>query len=230
MLRLIQIGNGLPVSYPTDPTSTFLPGQIGQLKVIGNEVVCGVSDGTAPFGLIDDINANAFTAPVTDEVVDIPAIGVNDGYGNYISVIATNQVLRFANIVRSSFVADTEGLTLNDINGVITAEVGSVLNKDMDGDGIPDHIRVIVSYIYRIPNVPGDNTTAGSGRITIWISRGIYETDQFDPTQKYPVNATLFVSPEGKLTTKQSTPQHPGIAMVTGPNSALNETLEFVFF
>ena len=56
MLRLIQIGNSLPVSFPVDPTSVFQPGQIGQLKVIGNEIVCGISDGTAPFGIIDDIN------------------------------------------------------------------------------------------------------------------------------------------------------------------------------
>jgi hypothetical protein len=82
MLRLIQIGNALPVSYPVDPTATFQAGQVAQLKVLGNEVVCGVSDGTAPFGVIDDINTNAFTKPVVDEVVDIPAVGVNDGYGN----------------------------------------------------------------------------------------------------------------------------------------------------
>lgn len=54
MLRLIQVGASLPFSYPVDPTSTFQSGQIAQLKLIGNEIVCGVSDGTAPLGIIDD--------------------------------------------------------------------------------------------------------------------------------------------------------------------------------
>ncbi len=229
MLRLIQVGANLPFSYPVDPTSTFQAGQIAQLKLIGNEIVCGVSDGTAPLGIIDDINTSAFTAPVPEEVVDAPAMGIDDGYGNFVTPIAVKQELRFSNIIRSSFVADLDGLILNDINGLITFPAGTVLNKDLDGDGIPDTIRTVVSYIYRIPNIPGDNTTIGSGRITVWFQRGIFETDQYDNTQKYPVNATLFVSADGKLTTKQTTPQHPGIGIVTGPPTGINETLEFVW-
>ena len=229
MLRLIQIGNALPFSYPVDPTATFQSGQIAQLKLIGNEIVAGLSDGTAPIGIIDDINTSAFTAPVVDEIVDATAMGVDDGYGNYVTPIAIKQELRFANIVRSSFVADLDGLILNDINGVITFPAGTELNEDLDGDGIPDTIRTVVNYIYRIPNVPGDNTTIGSGRITVWFQRGIYETDQFDSTQKYAVNATLFVNAEGKLTTRQLTAQHAGIAIVLGPPSPINSTIEFMW-
>lgn len=229
MLRLIQVGSALPLSYPVDPTSTFQAGQIAQLKVIGNEAVCGVSDGTAPLGIIDDVNTSAFTAPVVDEVVDVPVIGVGDGYGNYVVATNTKQELRYANVVRSSFVADIEGIILNDINGVITVAEGTPLNKDLDGDSIPDTVRVVVSYIYRIPNIPGDNSTASSGRITVWFERGIFETDQYDSRQKYVINATLFVNEEGKLTTKQPTPQHPGVALVTGPPTGINETLEFMW-
>ena len=230
MLRLIQVGNTLPLSFPVDPTSEFQPGQIAQLKVIGNEIVCGVSDGTAPYGIIDDINTSAFTAPVTDEVVVIPAVGIHDGYGNYVSALDVMKNVRFPNIVRSSFTADVEGLILNDVNGIIEVPAGSPLNYDSDGDGIPDSVRVIVSYIYRIANIPGDNTTIGSGRITVWFQRGIFETDQYDPKQRYVVNATLFCDGDGKLTTSQPTPNHPGIAMVTGPPTGLNETLEFLWF
>src|SRR5271157_1297008 len=118
MLRLIQIGNNLPTSFPVDPTATFQAGMIGQLKVLGNEIVCGTSDGTAPIGIIDDINTSAFTAPVIDEVVVIPEVGIWTGDG-YISAAETMKNLRFANIVRSSFVADVEGLILVDVNGVI---------------------------------------------------------------------------------------------------------------
>lgn len=230
MLRLIQVGNTLPVSFPVDPTSTFQPGQVGQLKVIGNEIVCGVSDGTAPYGIIDDINTAAFTAPITDEVVVIPVVGVGDGYGNLVSATEAMKPLRFPNIVRSSFTADVEGLALNDVNGVVIAPAGTPLNYDSDGDSVNDSIRVIVSYIYRIPNIPGDNTTVGSGRITIWFQRGIFETDQFDTKQKYVVNAALFVNENGLFTTAQPTPNHPGVAMVTGPPTGINETLELLWF
>lgn len=229
MLKLIQIGNTLPLSYPVDPTSTFQPGQIAQLKVIGNEIVCGVSDGTAPFGIIDDINTSAFTAPVIDEVVVIPAVGIHDGYGNYVNAISTMKNLRFPNIVRSSFVTDVEGLILNDVNGIIELPAGVALNYDSDGDGIPDSVRTIVSYIYRIANIPGDNTTIGSGHITIWFQRGIFETDQYDNKKRYVVNATLFCNADGLLTTEQPTASHPGIAIVTGPPTGINETLEFLW-
>lgn len=230
MLKLIQVGNTLPVSFPVDPTSEFQPGQIAQLKVIGNEIVCGVSDGTAPYGIIDEINTSAFTAPVNDEVVLIPTVGAHDGYGNYVSVVDSMKNMRFPNIVRSSFTCDVEGLILNEVNGILIAPAGTPLNYDSDGDGVPDSIRVVVSYIYRIANIPGDNTTIGSGRITVWFQRGIFETDQYDPKQAYVVNAVLFSNENGQLTTAQPTASHPGIAMVTGPPSGLNNTLEFLWY
>lgn len=211
-----------------DPTSTFQPGQVGQLKVIGNEIVCGVSDGTAPFGIIDDVNTSAFTAPITDEVVDVPVIAISDGY-RLVVAMNTDKALKFANIVRSSFVADIEGIILNDINGVVTVSAGTPLNFDADKDGVLDTVRIIVSYVFRIANIPGDNTTAGSGRITLWFQRGIFETDQFDTTQRFVVNATLFVNAEGRMTTAQPSANHPGIAMVTGPPTGIVETLEFLW-
>lgn len=229
-LKLIQIGNTLPLSFPVDPTSSFQPGQIAQLKVIGNEICCGISDGTAPYGIIDDINTSAFTAPSTDEVVVIPAVGIGDGYGNYISAVEAMKDMRKPNIVRSSFTVDVEGLVLNENNGLLIAPAGTALNYDSDGDGIADSIRAVVSYVFRIANIPGDNTTIGSGRITIWFQRGIFETDQYDTKQRYVVNATLFCDADGKLTTAQPTSSHPGIAMVTGPPSGINQTLEFLWF
>ena len=228
MLRLIQIGNSLPVSFPVDPTSVFQPGQIGQLKVIGNEIVCGISDGTAPFGIIDDINTSAFTAPVTDRVVIMPAIGMLDAYGQFLSVMEVMAPIH-PNVVRSSFTADIPGLILNDENGLVIAPAGTPLNYDSDGDNVLDSIRTVVNYVYRIANIPGDNTTIGRGRSTLWFMRGIFETDQFDTRQRYVVNATLFVNGEGLLTTEQPTPAHPGIAMVSGPPSGITPSLEFLW-
>lgn len=229
MLKLIQVGNGLPFSYPLDPTATFQPGQIGQLKVVGNDIVIGLSDGTAPLGIIDDVRSAAFTRAVIDETVVIQATGVLDAYGRYVSTADAKQELNNAYIVASSFVADYEDLVLNPVNGVLTAPAGSVLNYDIDGDGKPDSIKTIVSYVHEVASLPGEDTTIGSNSVTVWFSRGIYATDQFDTTQQYPINAALFVNEEGRLTTKQATPTHPAIAMVTGPPSSMVTTLEFIW-
>jgi len=85
-----------------------------------------------------------------------------------------------------------------------------------------------VNYIYRIAGRPGDDTTVGSGRITIHYQRGIYATSQFDTTQAYPLNVTLYVGLDGKLTSSQPTDSHPGVAICTGPPSAAAGTLEFM--
>jgi hypothetical protein len=229
VLRLIQIGNQLPISYPVSPTAVFEPGQIGQLKVMGNEVMVDVSDGTAPLFIMDDVRSTAFTAPIVDEVVDISVVGVNDGYGHYVSAIETEKRLQQSNIVRSSFTSTISGILLYETNGVIAAPAGTPLNYDSDGDSIPDTIRVVVSYVYRIANIPGDDSTIGSGRCTLWYGRGIYETNVFDTLQRYVVNATLFVNAEGKLTSKQTGAGYPGVAICLGPPSGLNQSLEFMW-
>ena len=229
MLRLIQVGNALPISYPVDGTSTFEPGQIGQLKMVGQDIAVGLSDGTAAIGIIDDIRTAAFTQPAIDEVVVISATGVLDAYGNYVSTVDAKEELDNSRIIASSFVADFENLILNPNNGVLTAPAGSVLNFDLDGDGVPDSIKTIVSYVYEVTSMPGDDTTIGSNRVTIWFQRGIFSTDQFDTLQRYPLSATLFVNEEGKLTTKQITQNHPPVGIVTGPPSAMINNLEFMW-
>ena len=227
MLRLEQIGNSLPVSYPVDPTARFLPGMIGQLKLHGNSVVCGVSDGTAPLGIIDDTRDTAFYAPSIDEVIIAPAVGeLVDG--RYISVVDIKSELRNSNVMESSFVSNVR-VILNPRNGVITFPAGTELNFDLDGDGRSDSIRAIVSYSYQVPNVPGDDSTLGQGRITIWFQRMIFSTDQYEVNQRYPLNSPLFVSENGYLTTRQPSPDHPAIAMCLGPPTARNFYLQAMF-
>jgi hypothetical protein len=229
LLRTIQVGNSLPFSYPVDPTSTFQPGQIGQLKLIGNDIVVGLSDGLAPLGIIDDIRTTAFTQTVVDEVIIIPGVNVyTDGY-SFFNGTDSKQELENASIVQSSFISDYEGLILNKRNGIITLPAHSRLNWDANGDGKFDSVKAICNYVYQVPNLPGDDTTLGSNRVTIWFQRGIFSTDQFDSLARYPLGSVLFVNSEGKLTTKQPTVNHPGIGMVTGPPSAINGTLEFIW-
>lgn len=230
MLKIIHSSNTLPLGVPVDPTAEFEAGMFAQYKLIGNDIVAGVSDGTAPFAIIDDVRTTSFTKPQVDEpvVLTLESNQITQNVdGRYVSLNEVSEVLDYPNVVRSSF-SSTVDVELNEVNGVITVPAGTELNYDADGDGNLDGFMVITNYIYRIANKPGDDSTLGSGRITLWYQRAIYATDQFDPLQNYPLNATLYVGLDGKLTTAQATDNHPGIAMVTGPPSASNVTLEFM--
>lgn len=228
MFRIVQSGNALPFSFPVDPNAEFEPGQIAQLTLIGNQVVCGISDGTAPMGIIDDIKKNSFSAASIDEVVivPIPSVIITGSGSDLVTTVDVKAELRNPNIVESSFVSRNVDVALNSRNGVITLLTGEQLNNDQDGDGVPDSIRTVVSYTYQIPNVPGDDSTAASGRITVWFQRMIFATDAFETNQRYPVNAPLFVSEAGLLTTRQISPDYPSIALVTAPPTSIHGSLE----
>jgi len=228
LLKVIHTGNAMPMSLPVDPTAEFEPGMFAQLGLIGNDIVGSVSDGTAPLGIIDDVRTTAFTKAQVDEVVvaTAQAIEVNSN-GYRVNTEDLTGILEFPNIVEDSFTS-TISVVLNTVNGVVTIPAGTVLNHDSDGDGDYDSFRVIVNYIYRVAGTPGDDTTVGSGRITLHYQRGIYATDQFDTTQVYPVNATLYVGLDGKITSKQPTANHPGVAVCTGSPSASIGTIEFM--
>ena len=230
MLKVIHSGNAMPMSLPVDPTAEFQPGAFAQLRVIGNDIVAGVSDGTAPLGIIDDARVAAFTKSQVDEIVQIQvpdtSIAVDDN-GKLVNSSEVSSPLNNPHIIQSSFISDIS-VFLNYVNGIITVPAGTELNYDFDGDGINDGFKIVVNYIYRVSNRPGDDTTLSSGRVTIHYQRGIYATDQFDTTQVYPLNATLYVGLDGNLTTKQPTDNHPGVAIVTGPPSSTQGTLEFL--
>jgi len=218
----------MPMSLPIDPTAEFEPGVFAQLGLIGNDTVASVSDGTAPLGLIDDVRTTAFTRPQVDEIVVINVSSTEvDDNGDTVNSEDVTGVLEFPNIIDSSFTS-TLSVVLNNVNGIVTVPAGTELNYDSDDDGVNDSFRLVTNYIYRVAGRPGDDTTVGTGRITIHYQRGIYATDQFDTTQVYPLNATLYVGLDGKLTSSQPTDDHPGVALCTGPPSATIGTLEFM--
>jgi hypothetical protein len=228
MLKLVQVGNSLPISYPVDPTAEFEPGIIGQLYLRGNNLVAGVSDGKAPFGIIDDYKTRAFTAPSIDEIV-IAASPAVEQNGRLVTPIDIRQELKNPNIIPSSFITAPVDVVLVPRNGVVIFPAGTPLNFDLDGDGIFDSIRTVVSYTYQIPNVSGDDSTAGSGKLTLWFQKGIFQTDMYESNQRYPINGILFVSENGKLTTSQPNEEYPAVAMVTGPPSSAFSSLEFLW-
>lgn len=228
MLKVIHSGNAMPMSLPVDPTAEFEPGMFAQLGLIGNDIVASISDGTAPLGIIDDVRTTAFTKAQVDEIINIDAQSSEiDDNGKRVSTVDVTGVMEFPNIIQNSFTS-TISVLLNPVNGVVTVPAGTELNYDADEDGVNDSFSIVVNYIYRVAGKPGDDTTIGSGRVTLHYQRGVYATDQFDTTQVYPVNCTLYVGLDGKLTSSQPTDNHPGVALCTGPPSAAIGTIEFM--
>lgn len=225
-LRVIQAGLGRPVSYPVDPNAVFEPGMIAQLKVIGNDVVMGVSDGIAPIGIIDDIKTTAISQAVLNEEILAEVPVSFDGY-NFVSTMDIRVELRNAYIVGSSFRANYPGLILNNINGVITIPAGSVANFAINS-ATNNAVRFEANYSHQIAGMPGEDSTIGSGKMTIWFTRGIFQTDQFEMVP-YKVGGTLFVSSTGKLTAEQGRSDFPGIAMCLVPPTGHNSWLEFMW-
>lgn len=230
MLRILQSGNQLPHSWPVDPNAEFMPGMVGQLTTLGSNIVCGVSDGSAPIGIIDDVKTRAFFANATNEtVIAGPIAGVMSQGGYLVTPNDVKAELVNAYVQPNSFISNPVDVELRATNGVITFLAGTQLNFDADGDGIPDSIRTVVNYSYQVPNVMGDDSTIGSGRITIWFGRIICETDQYEPNVTYPINCSLFSSPSGKFTSKQYNADYPGIALCLSPPSPIMGSIQILW-
>jgi len=220
MLRLIQSGNALPYSFIVDPSANFMPGMLAQLTVQGNQIMATVSNGTAPIGIIDDIKTRAFTAVSWNEVIKVPAAGVPGPGGTIITPVDVIANLSHAYVSPSSFIS-TVDVVLNPVNGIITFPAGTPLNYDLLGIGSPNALQTVVNYTYQLPNIPGDDSTIGSGRVTVWFQRMFAQTDQYESNQVYPVGANLYCSENGLFTTRRPSPIHPAIAMCTAPPLAI---------
>lgn len=226
MFRIVHAVDARPFSFPVDPTAEFEPGQAAQLWTMGNQVVCGVSDGSAPIGIIDDVKKNAFSAVSIDEIVIATPPAVDRGDGVLVSSIDYSVPLENSNVIASSFVSRPVSVELIAKNGLVTFLAGTPLNFSSTDSGTPDSIRTVVSYTYHIPNVPGDNSTFASGRVTVWLSRMIFQTDQFETNQRYPLNAPVFINESGLFTTRQISENYPSIGIVTGPPTSIWGNLE----
>ena len=229
MLRLVQTGNTLPMSFLCDPSAEFESGMVAELTVIGNQVMATVSNGTAPIGIIDDVRTKAFSNVSWNETVIVPAIGVPGPNNTIVTPIDIKAELRRPNILPHSF-ASTVNVVLNPVNGVITFLAGTQLNLDMTGCGKPNAIKAIVNYSYMVANIPGDDSTAGSGRMTVWYERMFCQTSIFETNQEYPLRANIYVSEHGMITTRRPSSIHPSVGMVTSPPSSLNNMLEILWF
>jgi hypothetical protein len=214
----------MPISYPVDPSSEFEGGYIAELAVIGNQIMATVSNGTCPIGIIDDVKTKAFTNVSWNETVIVPAVGIPGPNNTIVTPVDIQAVLRRPNIVPNSF-SSTVNVVLNPVNGVITFVAGTPLNLDIQGNGAPNAIKAIVNYTYMVANIPGDDSTYGSGRVTIWYERMFCEVSVFETNQQYPLRANLYVSEVGLLTTRRPSRIHPAVATVSSPPSTTNTML-----
>lgn len=228
-LRIVETGNSLPVSFICDPSSEFQPGQWAELAVIGNQVMATVSNGTAPIGIIDDIKTKAFTNVSWNETIIVPAIGVAGPNNTIVTPVDIKAELRRPNIIKYSFSSDVN-VVLNPINGVITFVAGTALNFDGQGSGIPNGIKAIVNYTYQVANIPGDDSTAGSGRMTVWFQRMFFQTDQYETNQQYPVKANVYVNEYGLSTTRRPSRHHPAVGMISAPPSTISPMIEILLY
>src|ERR1700743_2707633 len=192
MMRMVFSGTNLPFSFILDPDAEFQAGQLAEMTVKNNQVMATVSSGTMPIGIIDDIRTRAFSQTSWNEVIIVPATGVSSG-GQLVTPIDLKAELKHAYVDSRSFIS-TVDVQLIPTNGVIVFPAGTALNYDLLGTGSPNAIRTIVNYTYQVPNIPGDDSTIGSGRVTVWIHRIIFQTDQFETNQVYPVKANLYCS------------------------------------
>ncbi len=223
MLRLVHAFSN-PASFIVDPSSEFEPGMVAELTVIGNQVMATVSCGIAPLGIIDDIKIKAFSQVSWNEVIIVPVDNPDTVGGNLVSPVDIKAELKYPNVITNSFISTVEVL-LNSNNGVITFLKGTPLNFDLTGSGVPSAIRAIVNYTYYVANTPGDDSTIGSGRVTVWYNRGFYQVDKFETNQSYPVRANLYVSESGLFTTRKPSPKHPAVGMVTAPPTSMSSNL-----
>ena len=168
MLRIIQTGNSLPFSFPVEPSAEFQPGQTAQLTVMGNNVVCGVSDGIAPIGIIDDVKTNAFTTSAVDEVVIAgPIVGVTGPNNTLVTPQDVKAELENPNITMSSFVSDPVDVELIPRNGVVVFLAGTELNFDADGDADMADFGALATAWHSTPDDTNWNTRCNPNKDAI---------------------------------------------------------------
>lgn len=229
MLKIVSTGNATPMSFIADPSSEFQAGMWAELAVIGNQVMATVSNGTCPIGIIDDVKTKAFSNVSWNETVIVSAFGIIGPNGVPITPVDIKAELRRPNVRENSF-SSTVNVVLNPVNGVITFLAGTPLNIDLTGSGTLNGIKAIVNYTYQVANIPGDDSTAGSGRMTVWYERMFFQTDQYETNQIYPLRANVYVSEIGLSTTRRPSPIHPAVGTITAPASPINPLLEILLF
>lgn len=210
-------------SASLDPSAVFQAGTIaGLIEINGELFVTVATEGVPPIGIIDDNKISAFVGTVVDELQVVPA-AFQEVSGVLKSTVNVMGALDETNILESTFTSNLD-VILNPKKGTFIIPAGTPLNYD---DGTTLGFEVISSYRYSIVDFPGDDSTDGSGKVSIHFNRGIFITDVFDVLSVYSPGAPLYVNSDGVLTSQETT--SPVVAIALQPASSINNELLFMW-
>jgi hypothetical protein len=232
MLRIIETFNNLPQNIEVDPDANFQPGNVGSLRIKNSKSVMGICDGLHPYGILDDIKSNVIRCvpvPPTQTFI-VPAEDIEFDANKKAIILSKAQKveLNHANIIAASFISDVPG-TLKYLNGIFILPIGTICNyclkPSINGSTINDAVRFSCKYAYNINKV--DDTTLGSGRVTVWSKNMIAETDMYSIAHEYNKYMPLYVE-NGLLTTKRLDSQCKCIGIVLEGPTTNNPMMKFL--
>jgi hypothetical protein len=236
MLRIIEVFNNLPVCVRVDSRAYFQPGQVASLKMKKGEIVAGVCDGLHPCGIIDDIRIRSNVLRMVPKpfnqvhIVPINHPSFDEDLKQIVLAQDHSVKLNHVNIIADSFISDVPG-QLKSVNGELILPKGTICNhriSPMDGGCYINYaVRLTCRYAYNVPAPKMDDSTVGSGQVTLWTKNMIADTDMYDTAQEYHKYANLYVE-NSLLTTKRLDYTSKRIGIVLDVPSNDNSMLRFL--
>lgn len=199
--------------FKVDPTAVWEEGQVATLVSVAGEVLVKPFSGGAgevPLGIFWHPKAVTITR-VEKEIVTLS--GTDPVPLSHANIVSGS--VRVTNVEETTVYVENTDYVINYTNGTI-ARIGT--------GGISDGQRVTVTYRYNIPasemvyqpqrfeRIP--DATLGSQMITVITGEAIIYTDQFETAAGYTVNASLYASNNGRIT---SVANGPVIGKVISP-------------
>jgi len=182
-------------NYTANSSATFRAGQIVALNS-SQEVI--LSTGASVYGVAKFDKTTSRYATVVGEYIQLNAgVATNLAHANLKTFAGAVLGVRVAAALTGA--AYTEGAgadyTVSYVNGTITRSVGTTT--------IPDGGYVYVNYQYALTSadelqegrnfwLDTDDVTIQDDRITVITGRATLFTSQYDPSETYTINATLY--------------------------------------
>lgn len=110
-------------------------------------------------------------------------------------------------------------------------KVGQIAQLSTDGNqimAVASDGTAPMGLVIKKVKVKNKKTGSISHRVKICVSKVLIETDNYETDQKYPINANVFLSKDGKYSTKQELHNHAVVGMVTMPPTASNSMLQLM--
>lgn len=102
----------------------------------------------------------------------------------------------------------------------------SVVNNKVVAE--PSDGTVPLGLVVKKVKVRGKKSGRISHRVKVCLSRVLIETDNFDLSQRYPVNASLYLTKDNRYTTYRESPDRQVVGVVTRPPTADTSSLQMI--